>query len=99
MKEILVTPLAVADLAEIRRYTRRTWGAAQARDYLSGLGTCFESIAGGEAATRDVEGVGCGYRRCRYRSHVVIFAEGPNFVRIVRVLHVRMDQALRLGGD
>lgn len=97
MKAVRLTPRAVADLAEIRLYTRRIWGTAQARAYLSGLGGCFRTIASGEARTypTDVR----NYRRCRYRSHYIIFVDDPEAVRIVRVLHERMDIVARLDRD
>jgi plasmid stabilization system protein ParE len=33
MKRLIVTDEAKADLRDIKRYSRRTWGAEQAKDY------------------------------------------------------------------
>ena len=96
MKEVALTPRAVADLAEIRRYSRRIWGAAQARRYLEELGRRFEALAAGTATVRDA-GFADGYLRCRHGSHLIIFTETAEQVRVVRVLHVRMDIAAKLG--
>ncbi len=94
MREIRLTPQAEAEVAEVRRYSRRAWGAVQARSYLTGLGRRFQEIAAGTAAHRDAE-IGNGYRRCRYRRHIIIFREEPDSVRIVHIFHERMDIAAR----
>jgi toxin ParE1/3/4 len=99
VREVRLTPRAAAELADIRRYTRRIWGAAQADHYLRGLGRRFEQIAAGTASHRDAEIEG-GYRRCRYEAHIIIFKEERGFVRIVHVFHERMDIPGRLAlGD
>jgi plasmid stabilization system protein ParE len=60
-----------------------------------GLGRRFQEIADGTATHRDAE-IGNGYRRCRYRRHIIIFKEGSDWVRIVHVFHERMDIAGRI---
>lgn len=95
MREIRLTPQAEAEVAEVRRYSRHTWGALQAKRYLTGLGRRFQEIAAGTAAHRDAE-IGNGYRRCRYRRHIIIFKEERDWVRIVHVFHERMDIAGRI---
>jgi toxin ParE1/3/4 len=90
VKDVRLTPQAIAEMADIRRYTRRTWGAAQAARYLKGLGVRFEEIAAGIVAHRDAE-IGGGYRRCRYQVHIIVFKEERDCVRIVHVFHERMD--------
>ncbi|MEA3051485.1 MAG: toxin ParE1/3/4 [Sphingomonadales bacterium] len=96
MREVRLTPQAEAEVAEVRRYSRHTWGITQAKRYLTGLGRRFREIAAGTAAHRDAE-IGSGYRRCRYRRHIIIFKEEGDSVRIVRVFHERMDIPGRLG--
>ena len=97
MKEIRLTPRARAEIAEIRAYSRRRWGAAQTERYLRGLGQRFEEIAAGTAAHRDAE-IGGAYRRCGYEAHVIIFSEEPECVRILHIFHRSMDIPGRLGG-
>ena len=95
MKEVRLTPRAVAEIAEIRRYSRRAWGAAQAKRYRTGLGRRFQEIAAGTAADRDAE-IGNGYRGCRYGRHVIVFKEERDGVRILHMFHERMDIAGRI---
>ena len=95
MKEIRLTPRGQAEVAEVRRYSRRTWGATQAKRYLGGLSRRFREIAAGTAAHRDAE-IGNDYRRCRYQRHIIIFKEERDWVRIVHVFHERMDVARRV---
>ena len=95
MKEIRLTPRARTEIAEIRTYTRRTWGAAQAQRYLRGLGRRFEEIAAGIAAHRDAE-IGGGYRRCGYEAHVIVFKKEADCVRILHIFHRSMDIPGRL---
>lgn len=90
MREVRLTPQAEAEVAEVRRYSRHTWGAPQAKRYLMGLGRRFQEIADGTASHRDAE-IGNGYRRCRYQRHIIIFKEERDSVRIVHVFHERMD--------
>jgi len=85
-------------VAEIRRYSQRAWGTAQAKRYLTGLGRRFQEIAAGTAADRDAE-IGNGYRRCRYGRHIIIFKEERDWVRIVHVFHERMDVAGRIAEE
>jgi plasmid stabilization system protein ParE len=85
----------MAELADIRLYTRRMWGAGQADRYLQGLGNRFREIAAGTAVARDAE-IGGGYRRCRYEAHIIIFKEASAFIRVLHVFHERMDIAERL---
>jgi plasmid stabilization system protein ParE len=61
---------------------------------MTGLGRHFQEIAAGTSADRDAE-IGNGYRRCRYRRHVIIFREERDSVRILHVFHERMDIAGR----
>lgn len=99
MREVRLTPQAIGELAEIRRYTRKMWGVRQADRYLKGLGSRFNEIAAGAAVIRDAE-IGGGYRRCRYEAHIIIFKEASAFVRIVHVFHESMDIAGRMApGD
>ena len=96
MREIRLTPQAEADLAEIRRYSKKVGGASGARLYLKGLGRRLEQLAAGTVVHRDAE-IGDGYRRCRYERHVIIFKEEADSIRVVHVFHERMDIAERVG--
>ena len=96
MKEIRLRPAAERDVAGIREYTRRTWGAEQASRYLQGLGRRFQDIGRGVAIWRQSER---NTRCARYRSHLIYFRVAETHVLIVRVLHERMDVSSHLQFD
>lgn len=98
MREVRLTPQARAEVAEIRRYTHKQWGAAQADRYLRGLGQRFEEIAAGTALHRDAE-IGGGYQRCRYESHIIVFRPEVDAIRVVHIFHRSMDMAGRMAGE
>ncbi|MEA3063365.1 MAG: toxin ParE1/3/4 [Sphingomonadales bacterium] len=98
MKQVRLTPQARAEIAEIRLYTRKRWGAAQADPYLRGLGRRFEEIAAGTASHRDAE-IGGDYRRCGYESHIIVFRFEGDAVKVVHVFHRTMDIPGRMTGD
>ena len=95
MKEVRLTPAALADVAGIRRYTRSEWGVDQANAYLGGLGERFREIAAGEGVARQQ----LGYAYARYRSQVIFFRAPDDHVRIVRVIQDRMDVPSHLQQD
>src|SRR4051812_31969412 len=99
VKSIHLTPKAIADLAEIRRFTRKTWGPAQARRYLQELGARFDRIAEGIAAARDAEIPGRDYHRSRCGAHVIFFAERRDHIRIVRIIHERQNFTAQLSDE
>ncbi|MFL6846526.1 MAG: type II toxin-antitoxin system RelE/ParE family toxin [Allosphingosinicella sp.] len=96
VRELHVRPRALADIAEIRRYTRKTCGPVQARTYLNELGARFEAIADGTARSVVVHAKNRPFGRCRYTEHFIFFQELPDAVEIVRVLHPRRDIAAQL---
>lgn len=96
MKKVRLRPRARADLAEIRRYTRRLWGAAQARAYLEELGARIDSIAAGHTPATTLSVRGRPFGRCRHKEHYIFFRETGEIVEVVRVFHVKMDVVQRL---
>lgn len=89
----------MADLAEIRRYTRRIWGPAQAEKYLQELGKRLEKIADGSAAARDAGIRSRDFRRSSYGAHVIFFIEASDHIRIVRIMHERQNFAAQLRNE
>jgi toxin ParE1/3/4 len=85
-------------LDEIYRYTRETWGAAQADTYIRGLFGQFEAIAARRFPWRAIPaefGV-TGYV-CRYEKHFIYWKVlDDGVVGIVTVLHERMHRIERL---
>ena len=87
-----------ADLKEIYRYTRRTWGQAQAVRYLRTLEQRFRVLAKNPRSGRErTELQPPGLRSVTQDSHVIFYQPQPYGVLIVRVLHGRLDVAAQLG--
>ena len=91
MRKVRLRPHALSDLAEIRRYTRATWGSDQANLYLDALEECLDVIAAGTAVTTTTFAVGQEFRRTRCREHLIYFLESAGSLEIVRILHPRMN--------
>jgi toxin ParE1/3/4 len=94
------TRRADEDLQEIYRYTRRTWGRAQAERYIRGLEQRFTALADNPLtgiAREDLRPA--GLRSIVHGSHVVFYQPQPYGVLIVRVLHGRQDVRTHLGGS
>jgi toxin ParE1/3/4 len=86
------------DLKEIYRYTRRTWGMAQAVRYIRGLEQRFTVLADNPLAGIAREDLQpSGLRSVVHGSHVVFYQQQPYGVLIVRVLHGRQDVREHLG--
>ena len=82
---------AAADLDEIYEYTILHFGLEQARVYLLGLHERFQMLAEQPTHGRKAEELAPGLRRLGYQSHMIFYLPKDNGIRIVRVLHQRMD--------
>jgi toxin ParE1/3/4 len=86
-----LTPEPQADLDGIFAYTATTWDVGQAERYVLGLRKLFDMIAAdGWRGTR-VRGRAEPLLRYPGVSHVVFFERAAEAVRIIRILHKRMD--------
>lgn len=99
MKSLRLAPQAQADLAEIERYSRETWGDQQTTRYLEGLKLRFEQIALWPELGAECGEVLAGVRRTTIGSHVIFYEDGPDFVLVDRILHRRMDYRRHLSDD
>ena len=97
-RKVQFTPEAEADLREILQYTRETWGKAQRDRYAAALNKAFSQLASypelGPARPEY-------FPDCRIlplRHHVIYYRIREGGVRVIRVLHERMDAASRLSG-
>ena len=79
------------DLTQIYVYSRRQFGAMQARRYLEGLESCFGLLAKQPELGRRMDTLRAGYLRFRHASHVVFYTRTDRRIHIVRVLHLRQD--------
>jgi toxin ParE1/3/4 len=85
-----LSPLAVADLEGIWRYTVENWSARQAEISHAEIVEAFEGLAsdlknGRPADVRD------GYFKYAVGSHVIYYLLRDGEIAIIRILHRRMD--------
>lgn len=69
----ILTASAEADLREIIRYTRKQWGDAQVRRYISKLEQGITRLAAGQGAFKDMSELFPALRmaRCKQQSRVL----------------------------
>jgi toxin ParE1/3/4 len=93
-----LTRQADADLKAIYRYTRRTWGKAQAAHYASQLQQRFRMLADNpHTGIRRDELQPTGLHSFVHGSHVIFYQPQSYGVLIVRVLHGSQDVRRHLG--
>jgi len=88
---------ARADLFEIVRFGAERWGEEQARSDVAVLRTKLLLLLEHPHLGPPSEEIEVGLRRYPYISHVAYCRVGGGEVRIVRVLHRRMNAETRLG--
>jgi toxin ParE1/3/4 len=91
MREIVKRPRAREDLKEIWRYSFNEWGEAQADKFLAEIVAGIARLKEHPEMGRSRDDLRAGYRSLRINQHVVFYLVTPSVIRIVRVLHLRMD--------
>jgi toxin ParE1/3/4 len=89
---------AQQDLREIQRYTRETWGVAQARAYLLELTAAFTKLARRPKLGRQRTDLDLKLRSYIAGKHLVFFRETASGIEVIRVLHTSMDVPQTLEG-
>jgi toxin ParE1/3/4 len=79
------------DLTSILSYSIRQFGERTAVSYLVGLHDCFGRLAENPRLGRSIETLRKGYFRFEHARHVIFYKRNERGVRIMRVLHERMD--------
>jgi toxin ParE1/3/4 len=91
MREIVKRPRARQDLKDIWRYSFASWGETQADKYLAELGAGIARLRDRPELGKPRDDLRPGYRALRINEHTVHYVLTPSVIRIVRVLHSRMD--------
>lgn len=94
--KLVVTRRAKRDQNAISRYTLERWGRPQLLTYVGGLIDRMDQIAEKPTLGRTVSGIPIRYRRVPYGSHFIFYTVHEHHVRIVRIVHQRMDAARHL---
>lgn len=100
MSTYRLTRQADADLKDIYRYTRRTWGNAQAARYARQMQQRFRLLADQpHTGTTREDLQPPGLHSFVHGSHVIFYQPQPYGVLIVRVLHGSQDVRRHLGSE
>ena len=87
------TRRALADLREIARYTRESWGRKQARLYREELELSIQKLALSPGLGRVRANVAPSVRSFPVARHVAFYIESEDGITVLRVLHPSMDVA------
>jgi len=91
MLRLLYTPLAKRDIATIHAWSVRQFGAGQADHYVRLINTTLKHAAEVPGILRDASDVRAGLHKLHTGSHVSFVRLGEDELRVVRILHGRMD--------
>lgn len=87
---------ALAELKEVAVYTRRTWGATQAKRYVAALVTDIRALRTSAKRYALLDPVHPGLRRKRSAMHHIYYLTFDDRIEIVRIIHVHRDPGLHL---
>ena len=87
------TKRALADLREIARYTRETWGLGRARLYREELELEIQKLALSPGMGRARSDVAPSVRSFPIARHVAFYVEREGGITVLRLLHPSMDVA------
>ena len=87
------TRRALADLRDIARYTRESWGPKQARLYREELELSIQKLALSPGMGRARADVAPSVRSFPVARHIAFYVESEGGITVLRVLHPSMDVA------
>lgn len=85
------TARAAADLQEIGRYTKKTWGLEQARHYREELEVALQKLSMSPDIGRRREAIASGVRSFRVAAHIAFYIQREDGITVLRLLHPSMD--------
>lgn len=91
-----ISAQAQRDLEQIWAYSVENWGEDQAVQYVAQVRAALELLRTNPGLARPAEDVRSGLRKFTVGSHVLYVRLGDRFLRLVRVLHGRMDAGRHL---
>jgi toxin ParE1/3/4 len=91
MLKVVARPLAREDLKQISRYSFDERGEGQADKYFAEIEAGILKRQAHPHPGKSREDPRAGYSALRVNQHVINYMLTPSSIRIVRVLHARMD--------
>ena len=92
----IISDKAIEDLEHIWLYTYNNWSKKQADNYYDLIINEIEKIATNSSIYKSVDYISKGYQVAKVKSHIIFFKKQNQIVRIVRILHERMDLPSRI---
>lgn len=89
---------ATLDLRSIVRYTRRTWGDKQQVRYAGRLSASMQELLSHPHLGSARDDIGPDIRNLHVGQHVIYYRVLASSIRIVRILHARMNAEEHLRG-
>lgn len=97
MTNYSLTDAAEADIRDIIRYTRKEWGNAQVRRYITKLEHGIAHLAAGQGVFKDMSALYPALRMAHCEQHYIFcLPRESSPALIVAVFHQRMDLLTRL---
>ncbi len=91
MASFELSEAADRDPTGIYRYSYRQFSREQADAYLLSLEQCFARLGQFPLLGRSIDHLRHGYFRFEHASHTIFYLRTEHGIRIIRVLHERMD--------
>ena len=95
-RRLIYSREAVAELAEAKAYTQRTWGGAQAKRYVAALVADIKALRLSALRYPLYNEVYAGLRRKRSGMHHIYYLAIEDRVEIVRIMQVSRDPGRHL---
>ena len=92
----VISKKAISDLEEIWLYTVDKWSIEQADRYYNLIFDEIDFICKNPKTAMQMDDIRKNYRAAKVNSHLIFFKVENDIVRIVRILHERMDIKSRL---
>ncbi len=87
MVTLRITEDAHRDLADIKAYTRREFGARQASRYMSSLKEGFKTLRRHPDIGFPIDHLKTGYRCFRVQHHAVFYTQADEVIAVVAIFH------------
>ena len=93
---VTLKPAARRDFRSILAYTSAQWGVTQRDIYRAAIDRAFETLGANPEIGKARDELSPGLRSYQVEQHVIYYRVSSSGVRIVRILHGRMDAARHL---
>jgi len=92
MAGFILSTKAKSDINNIYKYTSEKWSISQADKYFDGLQDAMNEISLYPDIGRKYEYIKQDYFGRKFKSHIIYYQVlNPNEVKIIRILHEKMD--------